>query len=138
MEEILTPTKNKVLVVTGKEMKMMGLGFCNGNGTHRVVCGHCNSEIRDDENCYYIGCLNDVFCEECYQSRGTQIRHYAEDEKYEVRNIENIKDIYALTVESGNDLTGIENFSIESLDEFLSDVFSDKPIETDNDDEPSL
>lgn len=112
MEEILTKTKNKVLVLSGKELKMMGLGYCNGNGDHKVLCDSCNAEISDDESCYYIAVLNDVFCEECYRSRGENMKHYREDERVENRNIENFKHLYFSTVESGIDLSGKKNFFV--------------------------
>lgn len=112
MEEILTKTKNKVLVLSAKELKTMGLGYCNENGDHKVICDNCNAEISDDELCYYIGVLNEVFCEECYRSRGENMKHYREDERVENRNIENFKCLYFSTVESGIDLSGKKNFFV--------------------------
>lgn len=118
MEKKIEKTSNGNLFTrfTGSELKRMGMGAClEDGGEHIVVCGMCNEVIEDDEECFYVACLNDVVCEKCFKEEVEAMSHYNEDEQYEQHHMAIMLNTYNMVEASGADLTGKRNIFISTF-----------------------
>ena len=85
-----------------KEATKIGFGFQTLDslitGCNICVCGSCNGEIRT--HMYYVCCINEVLCEDCFNDYVKSMAHYTNptDIKYEIQHAQYYCDKLGLNV----------------------------------------
>ena len=80
-------------------------------GPHEVICAECNSLIQDDDDCYFVPVMNEVYCKDCREEI-EGFSHYKEDEGYEAETAERFQKAYEYVIMHGIDLTNKKNIFI--------------------------
>ena len=115
MEKGKTKKGNLFFTLKGVELKRMGMGACmNDGGPHEVICAECNGSIQDDEDCYFVPVMNEVYCKDCREAI-EGFSHYKEDEGYEAKSAERFQEIYEYVTTRGIDLTNKKNIFISTF-----------------------
>lgn len=115
MEKGKTKKGNLFFTLKGVELKRMGMGACmNDGGPHEVICAECNGLIQDDEDCYFVPVMNEVYCKDCREAI-EGFSHYKEDEGYEAESAERFQEIYEYVTMRGIDLTNKKNIFISTF-----------------------
>lgn len=115
MKKEKTKKGNLFFTLKGVELKRMGMGACmNDGGPHEVICAGCNGLIEDEDDCYFVPVMNDVFCKDC-KDEVENFSHYKEDEEYEAESARRFQETYEYAVEGGVDMTGKKNIFISVL-----------------------
>lgn len=122
-KETKTSKGNRVLVFNCADGKRAGFGACmEDDGEHLMVCGGCNGEIKDDEDCYFVGSLNEIFCEECMKNSIDHMKHYADDEEFENEKMDMAKGLLEGVRLGLHDRQNKKNLFVQSLDDFGSPI----------------
>lgn len=117
MKEIKTKKGNRVLVFKCADGKKAGLGACmEDGGEHLMICGGCNEDIKDDADCYFVGALNEIFCEECMKDNVEHMGHYKDDEEFEAEKIDMVKELLEGAQNDLYDRTGKKNMFVTGFD----------------------
>lgn len=112
MKKEKTKKGNLFFTLKGKELKKMGMGACmNDGGPHEVICAGCNGSIQDDEDCYFVPVMNEVYCKDC-KDEVESFGHYKEDEPFEKEIAEHFQGAYEYVTARGIDLTNKKNIFI--------------------------
>lgn len=112
MEKEKTKKGNLFFTLKGKELKQMGMGACmNDGGPHELICADCNGLIEDEDDCYFVPVMNEVYCKDCKEEIES-FNHYKEDEEYEARSAERFQEAYEYMTTNGIDLTNKKNIFI--------------------------
>ena len=112
MEKGKTKKGNLFFTLKGKELKRMGMGACmKDGGPHEMICAECNGLIQDDEDCYFVPVMNEVYCKDC-RDEIESFNHYSEDEEYEAESAERFQEAYEYATMHGIDLTNKKNIFI--------------------------
>ena len=115
MERGKTKKGNLFFTLKGKELKQMGMGACmNDGGPHEVICAEYNGSIQDDEDCYFVPVMNEVYCKDC-KDEVESFNHYKGDEPYEKEKAENFQEAYEYVTMRGIDLTNKKNIFISTF-----------------------
>lgn len=115
MKKEKTKKGNLLFTLKGVELKQMGMGACmNDGGPHEVICANCNGLIQDDEDCYFVPVMNEVYCKDCKEEIES-FNHYKEDKEYEARSAERFQEAYEYMTTNGIDLTNKKNIFISEF-----------------------
>lgn len=68
-----------------------GFSVLSVGGGERMCCDNCNADIKAEDTCYYVAVLNQVMCNDCFESWHKYAKFYPEDVPFEKRNFENIQ-----------------------------------------------
>lgn len=115
MKKEKTKKGNLFFTLKGKELKQMGMGACmNDGGPHELICADCNGLIEDEDDCYFVPVMNEVYCKDCKEEI-ENFSHYKEDEEYEAESAKRFQEAYEYTIENGIDLTNKKNIFISEF-----------------------
>lgn len=88
MAKVYKNDKNFLVIqMNGEEASGIDFGYHIPGQLNEILCASCNKEIQQEE-IFYVACINDVMCQDCVEDAVKNMTHYtdAPDLQYEIRH----------------------------------------------------